>query len=99
MLEQTFERWQLFYNNRRLHGSLGNRTPQYIWKRYEEQQVSKEPPSTGSTEALSTNGERKSLQIGESRFVDKIFKEQKSIIFEDQRARNAQTVPDIRPVN
>ena len=91
--QEIFERWQQFYNHRRLHGSLGNKTPQYIWKRYEQQQLKEEPPITYTTEALSTNGERKSLQIEESRFVDKIVREQKSSIFEDQQHQNAQTVP------
>lgn len=53
--QQTFERWQLFYNHRRLHGRLDNRTPQYIWKRYEEQQLNVEPPSSETTQALSIN--------------------------------------------
>lgn len=52
--QQTFERWQLFYNNRRLHGSLANRTPQYTWKRYEEQQLKEEPLLNTTIEALST---------------------------------------------
>ena len=90
--QEIFERWREFYNNRRLHGSLENRTPQYVWKRYEEQQLKEELPLIDSTETLSTNGERKSLKIEESRFVYKIVHDQMSIIFENQRAENAQTV-------
>lgn len=86
---EIFERWRQFYNHRRLHGSLNNRTPQYMWNHYEQQQLSREHMIITSTYALSTNGERKSLQIGESRFVDKIIHDPMSIIFEDQRARKA----------
>ena len=65
--KEIFERWQQFYNHRRLHGSLGNRTPQYTWERYEQQQLGEELPLTRTTAALSTNGERKCLKIEESR--------------------------------
>ena len=53
--QEIFERWQQFYNHRRLHGSLGNRTPQYVWKRYEEQLANTDPPSSETTDALSIN--------------------------------------------
>ena len=41
---------------------------------------------------VSKNGERKSLDIEESRLVDKIVRVQKPDTFEDQRAASAQTV-------
>lgn len=91
--QEIFERWQQFYNNRRLHGSLDNKTPTYIWQRYEQEQMNKDQLFQDSTKALSTNGERQSFQIEESRFVDKIVRDQMSTIFEDQQAQNAQTVP------
>lgn len=53
--QEVFERWQQFYNNRRLHGSLKNRTPQYVWKRYEEHLSKAEPLLINTTEALSIN--------------------------------------------
>ena len=31
---EIFNRWKLFYNNRRLHGSLGNITPTQQWNKY-----------------------------------------------------------------
>lgn len=36
---EVFERWKTFYNTRRLHGSLGNNTPEQIWKQYEQKQA------------------------------------------------------------
>ena len=85
---QTFNRWREFYNRRRLHGSLGNRTPAFIWSRYEEQMLNREQKMSICTEALSTNGERKSLKIEESRLVDKIVEKQKLIILEHQKQTN-----------
>lgn len=81
----TFNRWRQFYNNRRKHGSLGNKTPAYIWNRYEEQQLNREPQIKICTEALSTNGERKSFKIEESRLVDKEFEKPTLTIFEHQK--------------
>lgn len=78
---EIFNRWRLFYNNRRLHGRLGNITPAYKWDHY-QQQMNKEQMMIDSTVALSTNGERNTLQIEESRLVDKIVEEQKLNIFE-----------------
>lgn len=88
------ERWQHFYNHRRRHDSLGGSRPAKIWQAYEEQQLQEAQMLGQSGEALSTNGERKSFQIGESRLVDKIFREHKSAIFEDQKAKSAQTVSE-----
>lgn len=33
---ETFNRWEVFYNNRRLHGSLGNITPKQQWNKWLE---------------------------------------------------------------
>lgn len=89
---EVFNRWQQFYNNRRLHGSLGNKTPNYIWQRYEQEKMNKDPLPPDGTKALSTNGERQSLQIEESRLVDKIVRDQLTTIFENQQVQNCQTV-------
>jgi hypothetical protein len=59
--------------NRRTHGSLGNKTPTYIWNRYNEQQLIREQQMRICTEALCTNGERKSVNIEKSRLVDKVL--------------------------
>jgi len=85
---QIFNRWREFYNGRRLHGSLGNKTPDYTWNRYEEQLMIREPQPNVCTEALSTNGERKSPQIVVSRLVDKVFENQKLTILEHQKQTN-----------
>lgn len=84
----TFNRWRQYYNNRRKHGSLGNKTPAYIWGRYEEQLLSREPQIRICTEALSTNGERKSPQIEVSRLVDKVVEIPMLIIFNHQNKTN-----------
>lgn len=63
---ETFNRWELFYNNRRLHVSLGNISPKQQWNQW-LLKMNKEPMPIISTHALSTNGERKSLKIEESR--------------------------------
>ena len=69
----VFSRWKLFYNERRLHGSLGNKTPAKIWEEYLqlEQQAIREQEMRADTEALCTNGERKSSQFEESRLCIK----------------------------
>jgi transposase InsO family protein len=85
-----FKRWKTFYNSRRRHGSLHNQTPEKIWRNYEGEVMSKEQQTRICTAALSTNGERKSLKIEESRLVDKIFKEQMPI-FESQSIQKCQT--------
>ena len=91
---ETFNRWKTFYNNRRLHGSLGNITPKQQWNKWLIQ-MNKEPLPIISTNALPTNGEHKSLKIEESRLVDKIFNVQKTNIFEYQHHQNSQTVSEI----
>lgn len=73
---QVFNRWKLFYNQRRLHGSLGNKTPDAIWQRYQAQLLNNEQQMGLSSDALFTNGERKVPNIEESRFVDKIVEMQ-----------------------
>lgn len=81
---ETFDRWKIFYNNRRLHGSLGNIAPKQLWNKWLIQR-NRNPLPIVSTYALSTNDERKSKNIEESRFVDKIFNNQKPDIFEYQQ--------------
>lgn len=56
---KTFSRWRKFYNHRRLHGSLGNKTPAYIWNRYNELKPTIEQQMKISPETFSTNAERK----------------------------------------
>lgn len=85
---ETFNRWRQFYNTRRTHGSLGKKTPAYIWNRYDEQQIIREQQMRICTEALSTNGERKSLQIEVSRLVDKVVEKPQLTIFEQQKQTN-----------
>lgn len=85
---EIFNRWRQFYNNRRLHGSLGKKTPAYIWGRYNEQQIIREQQIRTSTAALSTNGERKSLPIEVSRLVDKVFEKPILTIFNHQNQTN-----------
>jgi hypothetical protein len=71
-----------FYNHRRLHGSLNNNTPASVWNQYDELLLNKEQQYKNDPEALSTNGERRSLKIEESRLVDKVFKKQKFASFD-----------------
>ena len=53
--QEISERWQQFYNHRRLHGSLGNRTPQHVRKQYEEQLLNTDLPTMETPDALSIN--------------------------------------------
>lgn len=92
--QQVIERWQQFYNHRRRHDSREGNRPAKVWQAYQEQRMQEAQMPEQRGEALCTNGERKSLQIGESRLVDKIVREHKSAIFEDQKVRSAQTVPE-----
>lgn len=90
---EVFERWKTFYNTRRLHGSLGNNTPEQIWKQYEQNQAyNMELQLQECTNALSTNGERKSLTNCREPFVDKILPDQMTTIFEDHNDGKSQTV-------
>ena len=91
--QEVFERWQVFYNERRRHDSLQGSRPARVWKLYEQHQPGAEQPMKEEMKLYPQNGSRKSPQIGGGRFVDKIVREQKTAIFEDQRAQNAQTVP------
>jgi len=77
----TFNRWKIFYNKRRVHGRIGKITSKQQWNKWLIQ-INKEPVLIISTTALSTNGERKSFKIEVSRLVDKIFINQKLDIFE-----------------
>lgn len=92
--QEVFERWQVFYNERRRHDGLGGSRPASIWKQYEKQQPGEVQEPKEDIKLYPWNGERKSLKIGESRSVDKIFREQMTTTFEDQRATSAQTVPE-----
>ena len=68
-----FSRWKQFYNGRRLHERLDNKTPAKIWEEYiglQEQLIMKQDLKA-TTEPLCTNGERKSLQFEESRLCIK----------------------------
>ena len=87
----TFKRWEFFYNNRRLHGSLGNIAPKQQWNNWLKVMKKEQLPII-STNALSTNGERQSLKIEESRLVDKIVDEPMTIIFDNQNQQKSQTV-------
>jgi transposase InsO family protein len=87
----TFKRWEQFYNNRRLHGSLGNKPPQHVFDKWMEKN-NREMMMKMNTDALSTNGERKSLKIEESRLVDKIFEVQMFDTFVQPINKNSQTV-------
>ena len=69
----VFERWKIFYNSRRRHGSLDYQTPYKVWENYELEQLNGDQQRIISTEALSTNGDRNHSKIEESRFVDKVF--------------------------
>jgi putative transposase len=84
---EVFDRWRIFYNNRRLHGSLGNIPPNKKWQLY-EQQTTSEQMMKMRDQPLSTNGERKILQIEESHLVDKEIREQKLDTFEQQKKTN-----------
>jgi len=80
---ETFNRWEVFYNNRRLHGSLGNTTPKQQWNRWLIK-MNKEPVPMPYTDALSTKSANENhfkLEV-KPILVDKIFNEQKPIIFE-----------------
>ena len=87
----TFNRWEIFYNTRRLHGSLGNIAPKQQWINW-LQKKNKEPMTMIENTALSTNGERQSLKIGESRLVDKIIDDPLPIIFNKPKQQKSQTV-------
>jgi len=80
---ETFNRWKVFYNNRRLHGSLGNRSPKQQWNQWLVK-MRKEPLPIIYTEALSTklaNENHLKFEV-QPILVDKMFNEQRLIIFE-----------------
>jgi transposase InsO family protein len=85
---EIFNRWRQFYNNRRTHGSLGKKTPAYIWSRYNELEIIREQQTRTCTASLSTNGKRKSLQIEVSRLVDKVIEKPMLTIFNHQNQTN-----------
>ena len=98
--QEVMDRWKHFYNHRRRHDSLGGSRPARVWQQYEKQSTEEVQKLKGVQQPMEEqklypwNGERKSLEIAESRSVDKILSEQESITFEDQRAVCAQTVPE-----
>ena len=92
--QEVMERWQRFYNERRRHDSLQGSRPAKVWQEDKNQQLGKVQEPNEDMKLYPWNGERKSLKIAESRSVDKIFREQMSTTFEDQRAQNAQIVPE-----
>lgn len=92
---ETFNRWEIFYNTQRLHGSLGNIAPWQQWNKWHKKN-SKEPIMITNTKALSTNGDRQSIEIEGSRLVDKVVKDPIITIFDYQNKQNSQTVfPDL----
>lgn len=80
---ETFNRWEVFYNNRRLHGSLGNIAPKQQWNKWLIR-MNRNPLPIICTKALSTKLANKNHSKNEVKpiLVDKIFSEQKPIIFE-----------------
>jgi putative transposase len=82
---ETFNRWEVFYNNRRLHGSLGNIAPKQQWNKWLEK-MNRELLPIISTNALSTKlaNEKSSIFSFKTILVDKILNEQKSVNFENQ---------------
>ena len=98
--QNAFDRWQHFYYNRRLHGSLSNHTPNQIWKEHEQkQELGKEPRIKNHAYALSTNGDRKSLKIEESRLVDKISGVLRSLSLKTRKYATVKLFLEISPVN
>lgn len=87
---ETFNRWEIFYNNRRLHGSLGNIAPKQQWNKWLYMN-NKNPIETNNNNTLSTIGDRQSLNIEGSRLVDNIVKDQNITIFDSQNSQNCQT--------
>jgi len=49
----TMEAWVDFYNNRRLHGGIGMRTPQQVWDEYEQAVESSGQPIAAEPEQMS----------------------------------------------
>ena len=90
---ETFNRWELFYNNRRLHGSLGNIAPKQQWNKWLEK-MNREILPMISANALSTKlaDEKSSNLSSETILVDKVLNEQKSANFENQESKKSQTV-------
>lgn len=88
---ETFNRWKLFYNNRRLHGSLGNITPKQQWINWLQKNKYK-PLQKIENADISTNGERQSLNIEESRLVDIPIENQLPSIFVNYYQQKSQTV-------
>jgi len=63
-------------------------TPAYVWNGYEEEKLIREQQINISTDALSTNGERKSLKIEASRLVDKVIEKPQLTIFNHRKQTN-----------
>lgn len=58
---ETFNRWEIFYNNRRLHGSLGNRSPKQQWNQWLVR-MNKDPLPIIYSKALSTKPANEIIQ-------------------------------------
>ncbi len=87
---ETFNRWEVFYNNRRLHGSLGNIAPKQQWNRWLVK-MNKEPLPIIYTAALSTklaNENHLKIEV-KPILVDKIFNEPKPSIFEQHTIKTS----------
>ncbi len=88
---ETFNRWQVFYNNRRLHGSLGNIAPRQQWNNWLNMNK-KKTIELNKVNPVSSNGDRQLLKIEGSRLLDKVEKEPIIPIFDYQNKQNSQTV-------
>ncbi len=69
--QAAFDRWKLFYNERRCHDSLGGSRPARVWEQYDKQKSKEGQQPVDVGEALCTNGDRKSFQIEERRLCIK----------------------------
>ena len=52
--QAAFERWKLFYNERRRHDSLGGSRPAMVWEQYDKQKLEEVQPPIDVGKALYT---------------------------------------------